>query len=142
MEQTIKYTCVSCSSESDVLIKSHNDEDTYIECECGERCAPSNSKEIQGNINKGFIATAQVKERIVFYGEADSSEKALKDFISSGEFKEHCEAIDANVDDEIEVSIFKAIYNGSSEWDDDIHDPEWEFVIGEKVDTKQISAVL
>jgi hypothetical protein len=43
----VQYTCVSCLSQSDVSIESHNDKDIYIECGCGERCEPSTSIEIQ-----------------------------------------------------------------------------------------------
>jgi hypothetical protein len=91
---------------------------------------------------RGFIATAQFEDTVCFYGESDTPEKALKDFTSSGEFKEHCESIDAVVDDEVEVRIFKAIYKGSEDWDEDVHDPDWEFVLGEKVDTHLIVADL
>ena len=34
------------SSTSEVEMKEHLDEKIYIECECGERCEPSESDEI------------------------------------------------------------------------------------------------
>ena len=91
---------------------------------------------------KGFIATAEFEETISFYGESDTPQKALSDFLTGGEFKEHCEAVEASVDDEIEVCIYHAVYNGSPEWDDDIYSPEWEFALGKKVDTKLVAASL
>ncbi|MDI4653102.1 MULTISPECIES: hypothetical protein [Pseudoalteromonas] len=42
----VEYTCTSCGSTSDVEMKEHLDEKIYIECECGERCEPSESDEI------------------------------------------------------------------------------------------------
>jgi len=47
MSEIVSYTCVDCLSKSDVSNEHHNDERIYIECECGERCAPTNSDEIQ-----------------------------------------------------------------------------------------------
>ena len=43
----IEYTCVGCLSKSDVTLDLHYDDMTYIECDCGERCAPSESSEIK-----------------------------------------------------------------------------------------------
>ena len=50
VKESVAYTCVSCLSESEVSIESHNDVDIYIECDCGERCAPTESDEIQAKI--------------------------------------------------------------------------------------------
>lgn len=91
---------------------------------------------------KGFIATAQFEETICYYAESDTPEKALEDFITGAEFKEHCESLESNAGDEIEVCTFKAIYKGSTEWDDEMFEEEWEFALGEKVDSQLIAAVL
>lgn len=90
---------------------------------------------------KGFIATAQFEDTIYYYGESDTPEKALDDFVSGGEFKEHCEQIESTVEDDVEVGVFKAIYNGTPEWSEEF-DPDWEFALGKRVDTKLIKAVL
>jgi hypothetical protein len=91
---------------------------------------------------KGFIATAQFEDTIYYYAESDTPEKALDDFISGGEFKEHCESIESYIDEKIEVCTYKAIYKGSSGWDEDLFDEEWEFALGEKVDSQLIPAAL
>ena len=44
--QTVEYTCTDCGSLSDVLVSDYLDDDKYIECDCGERCEPSDSDEI------------------------------------------------------------------------------------------------
>ena len=91
---------------------------------------------------KGFIATAQFEETIYYYAESDTPEKALNDFITGAEFKEHCEQIESNIDEKVEVCTFKAIYKGSPEWDDEMFDEDWGFALGEKVNSQLIEAVL
>jgi hypothetical protein len=49
---TIEYTCVDCLSKSDIALDLHHDPMTYIECDCGERCEPTSSEEIQALFNK------------------------------------------------------------------------------------------
>jgi hypothetical protein len=85
----------------------------------------------------GFIATAQFEDTIYYYGESDTPEKALDDFISNGEFKEHCVSIEADIEDDVEIGIFEAIYKNSPHWSEDF-DQDWEFALGQRVATKLI----
>lgn len=52
---SVEYTCTSCGSTSEVTMKDHLDESKYIECECGERCEPSDSDEICELRARGLI---------------------------------------------------------------------------------------
>ena len=52
MSKTIPYTCTECLSQNDIDNDVHNDDDMYVECECGERCAPTDSSEIQEKLIK------------------------------------------------------------------------------------------
>jgi hypothetical protein len=52
IDTAIDYTCVSCLGQSKVKLSLHKDENTYIECDCGERCEPTQSTEIQALLNK------------------------------------------------------------------------------------------
>jgi len=90
----------------------------------------------------GYIATAQSEDTISFYGESDSPENALAEFLKGTAFKDHCESVDASAGDEISVGIFKAIYNGDPDWDDELYESEWRWVLGERVDTKRITVTV
>ena len=90
---------------------------------------------------KGFIATAQFEDTIYNYAESDTPDKALDDFLTGGEYKEYCESIEATIEDDVELGVFRAIYKGTPEWRDDF-DPDWAFALGERVNTKIIKAVV
>jgi len=85
----------------------------------------------------GFIATAQINKEIVsFSGEGITPELALKDFMDSGEFNEHCLFVNAEDEQYVEIGVFKAIYKDSSEWDSEHFNSEFDWVLGDMVLTK------
>ncbi len=90
----------------------------------------------------GFIATAQFEENIKWFGEGATPEAALADFIDSGTFVEYCETKDIPDTSIVEVKIYHAIYNDSPDWDDDLFDPDWQWALGQLVDTKQIQFLM
>ena len=51
----VEYICTCCGSLSEVSVTDHKDENIYIECECGERCEPSDSDEIGELRAQGLI---------------------------------------------------------------------------------------
>lgn len=90
----------------------------------------------------GFIATAKFEETIKLYGEGATPEAAMADFINSGEFNEHCITHDIPDNSTVEVAVYKAIYNGSPEWDDELFDPNWQWALGERVYAKNIKFLI
>lgn len=40
LKSTVTYRCTDCKSLSEVALEIHQDGSRYIECSCGERCAP------------------------------------------------------------------------------------------------------
>lgn len=89
----------------------------------------------------GYIACAHFEESIHHFGEAESPEKALADFVD-GDFADYCDCRDIEDEEYVEVRVFKAIYNGSPEWNDEDYDPDWDWVLGEQVDSKQIQYLM
>ncbi|MCG9785376.1 hypothetical protein L1D52_24005 [Vibrio brasiliensis] len=90
-------------------------------------------------IEQGYIATAEIdEEEIGFFGEGDTPDEALSyfnldDYISVSDFENG---------DELEIGVFKAIRNGSEEWEKGDYREEFVWVLGERVKTKFVTVKL
>lgn len=85
-----------------------------------------------------YIVTAQFEETISYFGQADTPEKALENFMKKG-FHDHCNAIDAESGDIIEIGVFETIENGDPLWDDEMYDPDWQWVLQKRLETKNVT---
>ncbi|MFA0809368.1 hypothetical protein [Microbulbifer epialgicus] len=89
----------------------------------------------------GYVATSEIdtEEQIAFYGEGETAKKALEVFQTSGEFKDYCDCNSVNDGEEVEVRIYKAIYKDDPEWNEEEFNEDFDWVVGECVDTKQLT---
>ncbi|WP_026025151.1 hypothetical protein, partial [Enterovibrio norvegicus] len=86
----------------------------------------------------GFIACAHFEESICHYGEDDTPEKALSDFVGGSEFAEYCYCTDVEDNTHVEVKVFKAIYANTPEANMDDFEDGWEWILGEEVSSHQV----
>jgi hypothetical protein len=85
-----------------------------------------------------YIATAHFEETISYFGEGDTPEKALEDFMKES-FYDHCDSVESESGDIIEIGVFETIKNGDPLWDDEMYDPDWQWVLTKRLDTKNIT---
>lgn len=87
----------------------------------------------------GYIATADFgSDTVKWIGEGETPSAAFDDLINSGEFKDYCECKGFEDESIVEVRVFKAIFKGDPEWDDFLFDEDWEWALGEQVDSKKV----
>lgn len=87
---------------------------------------------------KGYIACAHFEETISHFGEADTPEKALADFVKSGEFSDYCDCREIEDGVYVQVKVFKAIYANTPEADMDNFEDGWQWVLGDEVSEHQV----
>lgn len=83
-----------------------------------------------------YVATAVFEERIANFGEGDTAEEALDDFMVEA-LCSHLDDIEAEEGDTFEIGVYTTIENGSPEWDEDMFDDEYEWVLKDRVITKE-----
>lgn len=83
-----------------------------------------------------FIASIEFEETISFFGQGNTPEESFEDF-SGTPFREHCDCYEVKSGTQLEVHIHKGIWPDDPEWSDDF-DPNWQWALGEKVDTKTL----
>ena len=86
----------------------------------------------------GFIACAHFEESIYHFGESDTPEKALADFLGSGAFHDYCGCRSIEEGSHVEVKIFKAIYADSPEANTDDWEDGWQWMLGDEVGVREI----
>ena len=87
-----------------------------------------------------FIATAAFDHvNVKWTGEGNTPESAFNDLIESGEFNDYCACNDVKDNQSVEVGIFNIIHKSDPEWDEDIFDDGWEWVLNDRVDTKFVT---
>ncbi|PSV00329.1 hypothetical protein [Photobacterium kishitanii] len=84
-----------------------------------------------------YIACANFEETICYFGEGASPDKALDNFLSSGNFAEFCENEEIKNTTSVEIKIFKAIHAGDLDADDDLFEDGWGWVLGEEISSHQ-----
>ena len=89
-------------------------------------------------LGKGYIACAHFEETIAHFGEADTPEKALADFLSSGEFSDYCDCREIEDGTYVQVKVFKAIYSDDPKANMDDWEDGWEWLLGDEVSEHQI----
>lgn len=83
-----------------------------------------------------FIASIECEETISFFGQGNTAEEAFQDF-SGTSFREHCDCYEVIPGTQLDVQIHKGIWPDDAEWSDDF-DPNWQWALGDKVDTKTL----
>lgn len=87
---------------------------------------------------QGYIACSHFEESIRHFGEADTPEGALSDFIESKAFSEYCEWKDIENGTLVVVKVFRAIYTDSPGANPEDWEDGWEWILGEEVSTHKI----
>ena len=83
-----------------------------------------------------FIATVETEGTINWFGEGSTIEEALADYLDNDEFNDYCECSDIKDGEVVEVCVYTTILNHSEEWDVNLYDPDYEWVLKDKVYTK------
>lgn len=88
----------------------------------------------------GYIACTSLQKEhhdtIKSFGESNTPQGALKDFIENGEFKCACETFDLDDETNVEVKVFKAIYKNEDNQED--FEDGWEWMLGEEISSHKI----
>ena len=83
-----------------------------------------------------YCACCVDDEEVNFYGLGSSPDEAYCEFIQSGQFENQCDDFCSKTGSEIEVYIYTIVDPDKSDWPDDERDPEWAFVLDEKIETR------
>lgn len=86
---------------------------------------------------QGYIACAHFEDTIRHFGEANTPEKALTDFVKGGEFSDYCDCRDIEDGTYVQVKVFKAIYADTPEADMDNFEDGWQWILGDEVSEHQ-----
>lgn len=89
-------------------------------------------------LGQGYIACAHFEETIGHFGEGDTPEKALADFLEGGEFSDYCYCRGIEDETYVQVKVFKAIYANTPEANMEDWEDGWQWILGEEVSEHQI----
>lgn len=83
-----------------------------------------------------FIACCIDDDEVISnYGEGDTPQQALDDFVGDGSFELHCEMYAVKKGSKVEVFIYSCIPVEDSDWGEEAH-PDWEWCLDKKIETK------
>ena len=80
------------------------------------------------------------EETIGYSGYGDTPEEAFQEFMSD-EFEEQCAYWIAAPGDDVEVYIYSVVDVEESDWPEEEVNPEWEWCLGNKLETRIVEAV-
>ncbi|MBY7719669.1 MULTISPECIES: hypothetical protein [Vibrio] len=86
----------------------------------------------------GYIACAEFEDTIKSFGEGDSPEAALLDFVEGGEFDDWCCCQEVEDNTHVEVKVFKAIYADTPEANMEDFEDGWAWVLGDEISAHQV----
>lgn len=90
---------------------------------------------------QGYIACAHFEETIRHFGESDTPDKALSEFLDSGTFAEYCDCRKIEKGTNVVVKVFKAIYEDSPEADLENWEYGWQWMLGEEVSKHEVKYI-
>ncbi|HDM8166643.1 TPA: hypothetical protein P0E18_004479 [Vibrio harveyi] len=89
-------------------------------------------------LGQGYIACAHFEETICHFGEADTPEKALADFVDGGEFSDYCNCNEIEDETYVQVKVFKAIYADTPEANMEDFEDGWRWILADEISEHQI----
>ena len=79
-------------------------------------------------------------ETICSYGSGETVEKALAEFLKSGELHFLCAMGEIPPGGAVEIKIYSVIPIDQSDWPEDERDPKWDWCLDDLVETRMVKA--
>lgn len=74
------------------------------------------------------------------YGTGDTPDEAYDEFFNGGEFESHCRSYCLDQGQKVDVYIYTCVPVSESDWPEDEIDPEWDWCLGQKIETRPARA--
>lgn len=87
-----------------------------------------------------FCALCDDEGDICFCGTGNTPDEAFDEFISNGDFEDHCADCGARPGDDVEVKIYSVVDVKDSDWPEDEVRPEWNWCLHRELEIRTAKA--